>query len=687
MSFLDNNSSEYLTGRITQNGRRAIASGNFNIGYFAIGDSEFVYRSEFSGMTGSTLTQKVFSPFDKDSNIKYPIKYTNDTLTGTTIYGLPITGNTTTPLRNIMGPAGFISDYSGSTLGSTIQCLTNTVAFSTLSGTTKISVTKTSGTTYDACQYITLAFNTFTTSTNLKAVTNSLVYKVIGVTGATSGTTQTIELDRATPNLTALSGNANVVCNKCELEFDTLTDINNTCIPPLPNPEDQHNPWTLDIVWSKKPIGIAETSTNTRALSGYTGSRFIGIKELLGYNTTSGQTTNTGITYTNSYGEVKIVKPEEQKALAIIHYSEIGDIVNDPDRFYKYDDYISTATTGLTNDQTYFQVYIPFLMYHRNTGSTIGAIFNLGSTDKYVTSAKNTASKIKYRDLVDEIGVNVGKVFVNNKVIVFDDEEIVAALDYKSNRRYTLPAPKVGLTPSIYSSTNSLIYSTGQTLWLTYLLVDSTDPKLNALPCNYLTKITGTTTTSEAIFSFNGQFPYVKTDAANRKTGFLADNFYVLAQITDQTDPDQLPDNNKWRKVDFTSADIKTNGFIDPTKLSAKTFTLYLSGYTGSSIFDLTTHMSGTTFTGTTAPHFGDSQPFPGSVKLVRASDIEEMNFLINLPGGKFSTSQNPTNTGQNPMITEIALLDANKTPLIIAKAPKPIKRSGTQVFSVKLDF
>jgi hypothetical protein len=687
MSFLDNNSSEYLTGRITQNGRRAIASGNFNIGYFTIGDSEFVYRSEFSGMTGSTLTQKVFAPFDKDSNVKYPIKYTNDTLTGTTIYGLPITGNTTTSLRNAMGPAGFVSDYSGSTLGTTIECTTNTVAFSTLSGSTKIAVTKASGTTYDACQYVTLAFNTFTNSTNLKAVTNSLVYKVIGVTGATSGTTQTIELDRTTPNLTALSGNANVVCNKCEMEFDTLADINNTCIPPLPNPEDQHNPWTLDIVWSKKPIGIVETSTNTRPLSGYTGSRFIGVKELLGYKTTSGQTTNTGITYTNSYGEVKIVKPEEQKALALIHYSEIGDIVNDPDRFYKYDDYISTTTTGVTNDQTYFQVYIPFLMYHRNTGSTIRAIFNLGSAEKYVTSAINTASKIKYRDLVDEMGVNVGKVFVNNKVIVFDDEEIVAALDYKSNRRYTLPAPKVGLTPSIYNSTNALMYSTGQTLWLTYMLVDSNDTKLNALPCNYLTKITGTTTTSEAIFSFNGQFPYLKTDAANRKTGFLADNFFALAQITDQTDADQLPDNNKWKKVDFTSADIKTNGFIDPTKLSAKTFTLYLSGYTGGSTFDLTTHITGTTFTGTTAPHFGDSQPFPGSVKLVRASDIEEMNFLINLPGGKFSTSQNPTNTGQNPMITEIALLDANKTPLIIAKAPKPIKRTGTQVFSVKLDF
>ena len=99
------------------------------------------------------------------------------------------------------------------------------------------------------------------------------------------------------------------------------------------------------------------------------------------------------------------------------------------------------------------------------------------------------------------------------------------------------------------------------------------------------------------------------------------------------------------------------------------------------------THLQGVTFTGTTDTHFGDTQPFPGSVKLVRATDIEEMNFLINLPDGKFTISQNPSNKGQSPVITEVALLDSNKNALVMAKTPKPIKRTGSQVFSVKLDF
>jgi hypothetical protein len=71
----------------------------------------------------------------------------------------------------------------------------------------------------------------------------------------------------------------------------------------------------------------------------------------------------------------------------------------------------------------------------------------------------------------------------------------------------------------------------------------------------------------------------------------------------------------------------------------------------------------------------------------VRASDIEELNFLVNLPTTQFTTTQNPTHTSGDKMITEIALLDSNKETLVIAKATTPIKRLGTQVFAVKLDF
>jgi alpha-D-ribose 1-methylphosphonate 5-triphosphate synthase subunit PhnI len=95
--------------------------------------------------------------------------------------------------------------------------------------------------------------------------------------------------------------------------------------------------------------------------------------------------------------------------------------------------------------------------------------------------------------------------------------------------------------------------------------------------------------------------------------------------------------------------------------------------------------------TSTTQPQFGDEQPFPGSIRLLRGIDIEELNFLVNLPSTQFTTTQNPTyvlqSTSGYPKITEVALLDSNKETLVVAKATTPITRLGTQVFAVKLDF
>ena len=63
------------------------------------------------------------------------------------------------------------------------------------------------------------------------------------------------------------------------------------------------------------------------------------------------------------------------------------------------------------------------------------------------------------------------------------------------------------------------------------------------------------------------------------------------------------------------------------------------------------------------------------------------MNFLVNLPSIQFTETQNPTYISGDKRITEIVLLDSNKNVLVIAKTPLPIKRIGTQVFSLKLDF
>lgn len=659
MSFLDINNLEYLNARLTQKGRESIAKGNFVVSYFAIGDSEFTYTAPFSGLTGGSIShQSVFSPFDKDNQVKYPFKYNSNVLSGTTIYGIPVADVKVEPIRNIMGDAGFVSNSS---TGTTVQSSFERINITSLTGTNTITLT---GNTCGQNDYITLVLDTLNGSNKVTGITNSLVYKIVSV----SGTTRT--LDRNTPNFSGLTGYATIV--------------KNYVVPPMVNTYDQQSPWKMNVVWDKRPIGALSSH---RSLSGHTSSKHVSTKNFLGYTTSSGQTTNTGTTIVNTMLETITVTPEDQKCIAVLHFSENGDMNIEPDRFYKYDDYISTlTTTPITSDNTsdlnYFSVHIPFLLYHRNTTYT-GATFHMGSTDKQIISKINDRQVITYRDLLDTNNYAVGKVFYNQKTIVFDDEEIVAALDYKSNRRHTLPAPQVKAIAS--SDPISLsTFTTGQTMYVTYMFEYTSGTTLNSLPCNYYTKITGDTVAHGVTVKFNsGEFTNLKTSLAQIIDGFVADKFSLLVQIQNTG---TQPVSSSWEKIEITG--VTTGGFVDPTKIAGQTFTVTNTNYNSASIFNLSTHLNGGDFTTTSGPHFGDEQPFPGSIKLIRATDIEEMRFLVNLPTGKFSTSQNPTiSNGQSPFITEVALLNNNKDTLVIAKTPSPIKRTGTQVFAVKVDI
>jgi hypothetical protein len=740
MSFLNSSNSEYLSARITQKGRNSIAKGEFIINYFQIGDSEFDYNLAFSGLTGQTNHQMVLSPVDKECGVKYPYKL--DTATNVT-YGIPIENSTIETVRNVMGPAGFVSEYnpydSVECTGSTIECITESINISNINGDNVITVP--SGQVFQNSEYITLVFGEFNGLDENHPVisghTNSLIYKIISING------NVITLDRKTPDLSSLSGFVQIVGNKCEIEFPISSEISPVCSPTPIDPVDQHNPWTLNVVWDEKPIGADVQGTTTdENLSGYTSNIYLSSKEFFGYNST-GQTfqnltggtitgfssTNVSTGFKNSFGELIEVTPQEQRCIAIIHYSELGDLINDPERFFKYDDYISykTGTTGddislvddregePISDTEYFEIYIPFINYHRNpTGSTTnGAVFTMDTFNYYVrpvTGITESRFELLFRYLLDESGNRVGKVFPTKKVVIFDDQELVAILDYRSNRRYTLGAPKVGFTPA---SLNEALVSgtTEQTFWVTYLFENGTGSLFNALPCNYFTKVSvnfdldtcNISNPSNFTLRFTGDtfqhmnYSATPTNVDIFKTGFMAKKFKVLIQETTGL-TNKYPTMGGWSAIDCTTR-VGGDGtaYINPTGMTSNTVVITKSDVNAATPFDLESHLSGfgsnyigdatTNDWGVTTPQFGDEQPFPGSIRLVRATDIEEMNFLVNLPCNQFDQTQNPTYVSGNKFITEVALLNSNKEPLVVAKTSIPIKRLGTQVFAVKLDF
>ena len=706
MSFLNSNNSEFLSARITRRGRQSIAEGNFNIKYFQIGDSEFDYNVKFSGFTGAITGgtraphQRVLSPVDGDQHVKYPYLIGADQ---TINFGNAAQQSYVDALKNPMGPAGFVSQFipyeADPCTGSTVECLSKKIDLSEIDGTKILSVT--GATDFSECQYITLVFKAdfvgseYTISGN----TQSLVYKVSGTSA------NEIYLDRNMPDFSAQSGTVRVVCNKCKLEYPQETEIADVCSPAAPDNLAQHDPWQLELVWTQEPAGL-DTTDDDEYISGYTGSQFASLKEYLGYTSNTGQTfTNTTggtitnpTSYTNTFGEKVDVKPANQRAIAVIHYSELGDIVNDPERFFKYDDYIAHGTIDnetlygeQISDAEYFEVYIPFLLYHRNTGSTIGAVFTMGTTDYYVSSAVNNkpnTNNLKFRFLVDQQGVNVGKVFVDKKIIVFDDQELVAALEYKTNRKWTLPAPRFSTVPLDLPTFYDLdqVITTGQTAWVTYMFQNTSTTGITGMHCNYYGEITGSTN-SNIGFKFNtGEFKFLSS--SSQFTGFTADKFYGLVQVT--TTGIQ-PSPNNWKRIDLTSqiSGHTVGNLISKTNMTGYQFVVTGDMVNGASTYNLETYLGSLPDkTQTTLPQFGDSQPFPGSIKLTRATDVQVLNFMVNLPSSQFITTQNPTYvTGQQKRITEVALLNDNKEPLVMAKTPKPIQRIGNQVFSVRLDF
>jgi hypothetical protein len=312
--------------------------------------------------------------------------------------------------------------------------------------------------------------------------------------------------------------------------------------------------------------------------------------------------------------------------------------------------------------------------------------------DYYITSKFNTKNKILFRYLIDEYNNKVGKVFPTYKIVVFDDQEIISTLDYKSNRNFTLGAPSVNLISNLnYNSLNQNFLTqdrVNKTFHITYALVsDETNLNHNYLPCNYVLKInTGNVPSNLSIKFSPTSFNFMSNDTNDFKLKFNAKKLKILLQ---ETEIGELPQHDLWREIDVTSQ-VTGSTLINPTTLRNNLIVINNDDFENSNLFDLE-NLMGVNYLGDTTSvsvtKFGETVPFQGSIKLVRGTDIEQMNFLVNLPSTQFLTTQNPTYVSGSKKITEVCLLDDAKNVLVIAKIAKPIERIGTQLFGIKIDF
>jgi hypothetical protein len=485
------------------------------------------------------------------------------------------------------------------------------------------------------------------------------------------------------------------------INFETPCDITN---------RENTLVWNMNIPWSVDPAGVS--SDLYEGYTEYGSISYIGTKEYLGYQEPSGQTDNSFVYYYNSFDELIILPPAQQKAIGIIHYTNqsIDNVYGEKFSTTPFDPQNPTDSTGLAR---HFKITLPTLMWHKSTGGTIGETFYIDPPGYdnlcipyYIKSTKNIDMNdpgIRYYHLWDTNpdsngNLNrIGKVFPDSQIVIIDDEEVIAAMSYKANRNWTIPAPKLSLlTPNTCfsngQSATGLLSNDTQKMWITYRL-DSTG-FTNSLHCNYYSMIagptTGCTTDSQNVaVRFGSEFPFLSDGSFGdgTLTGFSANSLKLICQIVNG---DAQPSPTNWKEIDVTNeiSGSTISGYLTVSGITGTTFQITSELYNNAGIYDLADYINIPLNGQPELLNFGDEYYFYGNLESDITATIYEMRYLINLGRNQFTNTSNPTWTsGTTSYVTEIGLYDANKDLIVISKLQSPELRQGIQQYVVKLDF
>jgi hypothetical protein len=727
MGFIIKNTAGLINTRITDTGRQLLSQGNFNISYFQVGDSEVCYNCAGSVQpsTGFVLEpsfnaqNSTGSPQSNRENIKYPFYFQG---TSGSTYGIPFVGSINTDVYNHTGTLGFFTGNTSAPIVYTAQTSSAyTITSNLIIDYGECVSASTIDLNFDSCapttgtpsvgDIVTIIYDGNAGCGDISGNYPILTYKIQAITGSTPPFT--VQLDRALPDFInqPCAGFARTLIYPSGMTpfYDVVVPTDyflSAC-----SQTDEVLIWNMNIPWSESPAGVIDTINED--YTQYGSVNYLGTKEYLGYQSVEGQyfanstglTANTDTFYYNSYDEPILVFPEYQKAIAIVSYTNqsINNYYGEKFAFQPYD----PAAPGAVGQARNFKVTVPTLMWHKTTGNTIGQTFYVDPQGydlfypNYMKSKKDNdfnTPGMRYYNLWDTNpdsngNLNrVGKVFPDSELIVFDDDEIVAAMSYKSNRNWTLPAPKLGLIPPNICNTGldttGILSADTEYLWVTYRF--NSTAFTDSLHCNYYSKIQGPSldcslTPQNVTVRFGNEFPFMTQECS----GFSANKLILLAQ---KTIGDVSPDPAQWVELDVTSelAGTTIDNYLTPSGLTGTTFTISLDDYTGGTIYDLNQYIDIPMNGETNKLNFGDEYFFYGNIDTDIQATIYEMRYAVNLTDNNFVNSSNPTYdpTIFNPRyITEIGLYNSDNDLMILSKLQSPVLRQGLQNFLIKFDF
>ena len=709
MGYIQKDNVAYVSAKLTDYGRRKMASGELNFSYWGFGDSELDYGSfettyGWLGAGGGSVdlgNLEILRPSDNSHDRRYPLlRVQGDS--ATTYTSIDAVNTNETIINNQAVTRGFFTGTTATVNAASYPerkynhflrtATTYTKAVGTLDiqnstfvpgnnltptygQTGVITDVSVNGADYEPAEgdFMLLVPNQWSPDTTTGAGTvgtgvlggggNSYIgadnpmpylwYRVQEiVSGTLAANTLVVKVDREFPNFSKLpstgaqsndaptnlrnstvyfydgtdpintyygQGTTIPYWNELSLSFDSNCDVSVNDV----------KIWNMNIPWTENVAGLANSATTKHDYSQYGSTGYTGTKEMLEY---------TKPVFSESYGG--IVNDYRQKSIAVIHYSN-----NSISNFYGEGFY--WADNGTNN----FRLNFPTVMYHSTGNTTMGLMLTgeTRSTPRQLLSTYNASSAVDYYQLHTSGGTyynsglstptnqnltptSVGKIFPKLKIAVIDDEEIVAALSYKSNRTWTLPTLQAEYITysgvSAPANAGGALTSSGEQWWISYLF-ETMSGYTTGMHCNKYTYLSETDTNCANCDGANknisvkfpyGSLPFMKRggvavvgDASNvfapandwlatkAMTGWEAHKFHILVQkVVNNAQPDPAA----WQRIRYThnsagnsiyygdpnlplcTSDGYTGGgglgiglcTIDPELLYNSTFTITLNG-------------------------------------------------------------------------------------------------------------
>ncbi len=516
MAFIDKKDPVVLNIKLTSKGRELLSEGKLDFKYFAIGDSEIDYG--FNTVANhNPFYSNILRPADKNPSI---LSFISRDLSGDTYNTITTVPSTPTIIENNVQSLGFFNISSGSTIfnvdANHVKQPDAMVKIDELSGGTFLSLYKSPTYLANVNEPIIGDFvlvkwaNKYNTTSGTTGYGVSsiepmpyLIYKIQDIaSGTLSSNNLVIVVDRELPNFSNITGGTSgitagvlVYYNYINFTGDTifsdystdyasesvLTFLENCQCPTITYPF-----WNLSIIYTEELVGVR---LDNKKFGNFNSKIYGGF-----------------VSYIQNQAPI-------YKKLGVIHYTN-----SSPSNTYAEEFYVDIANGKKPT------LDLPTIMWHKSTSKTLGLKLQAYGDVKMLTGTTKSLNT-NYYDLADTQGNVVGKVFVDLKLFVIEDQELLFAMSYKSNRSWTLPNYSVGVNDNVV---------VGCPVCTIDFVVDTTSPTtINGSDGTiYIHNIINQIFGSQLVLSVSGAtsgqvyFNQITTDAYI--TGLSADTYFVI---------------------------------------------------------------------------------------------------------------------------------------------------------------